>query len=219
MKNTFNNRLKIFLLSALLPFTFSINSEEYTLPERKKQITGIKDLQWKEWFVFQKEEGDLTNDGKEDLIFVLKHTSENSSNSSSPRILAIYRKEKPNLYKILEFNSTFLLKKEEGGIMGDPLQKISINRGSILIEHSGGSREKWTYIHRFNFRDNKFYLIGITETIIDSITGKSTNRDTNLLTGKREIFIEKENAKPVKKLEIIPKKSLQTLEESKVFAE
>lgn len=101
--------------------------------------------------------------------------------------------------------------------MGDPHQKISINRGSILIEHSGGSREKWSYTHRFNFRDNKFYLIGITETITDSITGKSTNRDTNLLNGKREIFIE--NAKPVKKLETIPKKSLQTLEESKVFAE
>ena len=208
-----NHSLFLLIFGIIVNYR-SINSQEISLPEIKNRISDMSELKWKEWTILQKAEGDLNKDRKDDLVFILKHKSEDENYQSTPRVLVIYFKENSNSYKLFESNSKYILKKDEGGVMGDPFQSISINRNSILITHSGGSRERWGYIHRFNFRNNGFYLIGSTETLFDSLAGDSTIKDTNLLTGKTEITIEKEKSKTIKKVEMSPIKSLVALKDS-----
>ena len=212
--NIVKKNILFLLIFGLLANYRNLNSQEISLPEIKNQINSLGDLKWKNWTILQKAEGDLNKDRKDDLVFILKHKSEEENYSSTPRVLVIYFKEGINSYKLVESNSRYILKKDEGGVMGDPFQSISINRNSILISTSGGSRERWGYVHRFNFRNNGFYLIGSTETLYDSLNGDSTIRDTNLLTGKTEITIEKENSKTIKKVENNPIKPLVALKDS-----
>ena len=207
------NSMFILIFGLILNYR-SIIPQEISLPEIKNQINSLGELKWKEWIILQIAEGDLNKDGKDDLVFILKHKSEDDNYSSTPRVLVIYFKENSNSYKLFETNSKYILKKDEGGIMGDPFQSISINRNSILITHSGGSRVRWGYVHRFNFRNNGFYLIGNTETLYDSLNGDSTIKDTNLLTGKTEITIEKENSKTIKKVKMNSIKLLVALKDS-----
>lgn len=175
---------KIFIVSMLVSIGLDpLFSQAINIPTFKKQISKPDESVQKDWSILGSAEGDLNKDGLDDLVIVLRSTGE-ESNPSSPRVLLIYFRDASNTFTLKETNSTFILKIEDGGIMGNPFQNISINRGSILIDHSGGSRERWSYTHRFNYRDNGFYLIGSTENITDTATNESTTKDYNLLTGK-----------------------------------
>lgn len=55
-----------------------------------------------------------------------------------------------------------VLPSRHGGMMGDPFDGIEIQRGAIVISHFGGSRQKWTYTHRFRNQNGSWELIGAT---------------------------------------------------------
>ncbi len=42
-----------------------------------------------------------------------------------------------------------ILPSEGGGMWGDPFESIQTKNGTIIIDHFGGSREKWRYTHTF----------------------------------------------------------------------
>ncbi len=209
---------KICLLSLILFWSEErIAQDSISIPSPIASGTKVSELIPVGWSLLKKAEGDLNKDGLNDLVFVLRHMKEEKENSPESRILLIYLKDKMGKFQLQENRADFILKMDEGGMMGDPFQDISIQRGSILIEHSGGSRERWMYKHRFQFRDTGFFLIGRTETLYDSATGDSKTTDSNLLTGKTEITEEKANKKPTKRALNLGKKTLLSLKEVKLM--
>lgn len=79
-----------------------------------------------------------------------------------------------------------VLPSRHGGVMGEPFEDISIEKGCIVISHSGGSRDKWSYIHRYRFQNDDWYLIGATIGYGEPACNWFTY-DYNLSTGKIEI--------------------------------
>ena len=98
--------------------------------------------------------------------------------------------------------------------MGDPFEGISIERNCIVINHFGGSRQKWNYTHRFRYQSGDFQLIGATVTF-GSPCDYFFTFDYNLSNGKINYEketedCEHENSKIEKeemiiKLETLPK--------------
>ncbi len=76
--------------------------------------------------------------------------------------------------------------------MGDPFQDLKIERGCIVINHSGGSRQKWAYTHRYRYQKGDWKLIGATAVANDPCKEIETF-DYNLSSGKVNYQKEYEN--------------------------
>ena len=105
-------------------------------------------------------EGDLNKDGQPELVLVLDDLQSADDFGISRRI-HIYRLENGQWKRWEEFRGG-ILSSESGGMMGDPFEAITIERGTIVINHFGGSRYKWTYTHRFRYQNGRWELIGAT---------------------------------------------------------
>ena len=115
---------------------------------------------------------------------------------------------------IMEKSIGAILPSQQGGMMGDPFEGISIERNCIVINHFGGSRQKWNYTHRFRYQSGDFQLIGATVTF-GSPCDYFFTFDYNLSNGKINYEketedCEHENSKIEKeemiiKLETLPK--------------
>ena len=55
-----------------------------------------------------------------------------------------------------------VLASEHGGMMGDPFEKIEIHNQQILINHFGGSSDKWSYTHEFKYNNETWELTAAT---------------------------------------------------------
>lgn len=132
-----------------------------------------------------KAEGDLNNDGINDIAIVIEETKK-SLDIAPKRALLISFGDKNNAYTLSTIAENAILKADEGGVWGDPLEGISVDRGSLLISFYGGSNWRWYRTYRFRFQDNDWYLIGAT--LGSYFTGNTTEEnaneeDYNLLTG------------------------------------
>lgn len=197
------------IIFSIIFLTTSLLAQEIQIPQFPKKGTKDKFIP-PDWEILSELEGDLNNDKLNDIAMVLKHKYEENL-EESPRILVVCFQEKPNQYKRVVVTTKAILGKAEGGAMGDPFQAITWNRGSILIEHFGGSSVRWSYSHRFQYRDGNFVLIGETITNHNTFTGEGDTTDRNLLTGntiittvdskgKSKSKTKKESKKPLKKL-------------------
>jgi hypothetical protein len=152
-------------------------------------------------------EGDLDNDGISEKVIVYE------TNLEIGRQIYIYKKTNDE-WGLWEKSSGAILPFEGGGMMGDPFQKIWIERNCIVINHFGGSRQKWNYTNRYRYQSGEFQLIGVT-VIFGSPCDYFFTFDYNLSNGKinyeKEIEdcenksskIEKEEM--IRKLETLPK--------------
>lgn len=75
--------------------------------------------------------------------------------------LAVYKKTDDG-WKLWHQTTSPVLSTQAGGMMGNPFYGIAIERKCIVINHFGGSRQKWNYTHRYRFQNNNWYLIGAT---------------------------------------------------------
>jgi hypothetical protein len=137
-----------------------------------------------------KAEGDLNKDDINDIAIVVEETNK-SLGEAPKRALIIAFGNGDNTYRFSVMAENAILKVEEGGVWGDPLEGISVDRGSLLIDFYGGSNWRWYCKYRFRFQDNDWYLIGAT--LGSYFTGNTTmenadEEDYNLLTGD---FIKK----------------------------
>lgn len=103
--------------------------------------------------------GDLDKDGVDEKVIVLDTGLD--SEIGTQRTLLIYKK-KQGKWALWHSSQGPLLDSAHGGMMGDPFMGIEIQRGAIVIEHFGGSRQKWSYIHRYRFNNKAWYLVGAT---------------------------------------------------------
>ena len=140
----------------------------------------------KSFKILSETEGDLDKDGISEKVVV--YDTEKDTDLGTERQIFIYKK-KDNKWELWKKSVGAILPSQHGGMMGDPFEGISIERNCIVINHFGGSRQKWNYTHRFRFQSGEFQLIGAT-VHFGSPCDYFFTFDYNLSNGK--IIYEKE---------------------------
>jgi len=126
-------------------------------------------------------QGDLDKDNIPEKVIV--YETHQQTDLGSVRKLVIYKKNASGNWVIWKQSNNAILKSGEGGMaVEEPLQKIEINKGVLVIEHQGGGGPTmWQIIHKYRFHKNTFYLIGVTTQ--NSEYENTTVFDYNLSTG------------------------------------
>lgn len=106
--------------------------------------------------------GDLNKDGVAETVLVVEDLNSGDEDNRERRI-HIYRRANEQ-WELWQDAAGGVLGSGDGGMMGDPFDGITIERGVILIKHFGGSRQKWSYLHRFRYQHQRWELIGATIT-------------------------------------------------------
>lgn len=162
--------------------------------KKKEDQASVPELKIPDGFVeIMRTSGDLDNDGTDELVIVFENGI--STAWGPERELDIYKLNN-NTWELWNKSVGAIMSEEEGGMMGDPFMNLYIERGCIVVEHFGGSREKWGYTHRFRFQNNEWDLIGTTANYGAPCEGWE-NYDYNLSTGKINIHKTKENCEDV----------------------
>lgn len=162
-----------------------IKVQEESFPKKNKSGNQIETFVPKGWRIIAKAEGDLNKDNLSDTAAVIEQEAQNLSlGEAAPRKLLIVSQKDNGTYELSIQSDKAILKANEGGVFGDPLEGLAIENNSLLIKFYGGSSERWAQTYRFRYQDNGWYLIGATLTNYDTETGEGTIEDYNLLTGK-----------------------------------
>ena len=103
--------------------------------------------------------GDLDKDGTADMAVVFDTGVEGEIGTE--REIHIFKQNNGN-WELWHKSAGAVMGSQGGGVMGDPFQEVKIENGSLVINHFGGSRSKWTYTHRFRFQNGDWQLIGAT---------------------------------------------------------
>lgn len=127
--------------------------------------------------------GDLDKDGVDEKVIVSDTSKE--GDFGIERKISIYKFANDSWHLWHESQGAVLPSKHGGG-MGEPFDGITIENGCIVIRHSGGSRSKWSYTHRYRYQNNNWFLIGATISFGEAACAWDTF-DYNMLTGKLEV--------------------------------
>lgn len=124
--------------------------------------------------------GDLDNDGIAERVIV--YDTKDTTDFGVVRELQIFRKVKDQ-WQVWIRTRKAVMASQEGGMMGDPFQNITVTAGILIISFDGGSSWKWSHSDKYRFQNNSFQLIGYS-----SYYGRPcdywTEVDYNLSTGK-----------------------------------
>lgn len=143
--------------------------------------------------------GDLDKDGRDDLALVIEAPDgvtdppnackpEEAWSEAPARRLIVFLSGAGAAPAI--DNADVLLRSDQGGVMGDPLQEIAIERGALVIENYGGSRWRWGSTLRFRHDGGAWNLIGMTSFSADSLSASMVEIDWNALSGKVKLTAE-----------------------------
>ena len=191
-------RISTYILVLFIFSSLSCKSQENKKSEIIQKPKSFK--------IIEEIEGDLDKDGISEKVIV--YDTEKEIDLGTERQIYIYKKKKNN-WELWEKSIGAILPSEHGGMMGDPFEGISIERNCIVINHFGGSRQKWNYTHRFRFQSGEFQLIVATVNF-GSPCAYFESLDYNISNGKikykRKLKIVKKKLQKLKK-----RKSLENL--------
>ncbi|WP_425446159.1 hypothetical protein [Dethiothermospora halolimnae] len=162
--------------------------------EENKDISGFIPKGWHllDTSGDSKVEGDLNGDEITDIAFVIEGDKEEEL--GAPRTLMIITGNPDGTYTLAAKGEKVILRKYGGGIMGDPFMGLSINRGSLLVGHYGGSAWRWGKSYRFRYEGDGWYLIGATEDWFHAVSNRGKKyEDINLLTGDYKMIETDDN--------------------------
>jgi len=179
---------------------FSFAQKTFIFPKIKTQGSSVEQFTPADWTVIDQAYGDLNNDGLADLAVILEYDKaidetrvygDNSSaiikETQKPRILALFFKDKSSgNYYLSTQNNDFILRSEEGGKMGDPLQKIAIKDQQLYLRFQGGSEWRWELGYTFKFENKDWFLTSAINLYFNQNTGDMTERVYDFKT--RELF-------------------------------
>ena len=160
-----------------------------------------KDYESQGWRVIGQASGDLNRDGREDIALVIEAPdgltepanacSADDDYSDAPvRRLVIAFAEPDGGYRRAADEPRVVLRADEGGVMGDPFEEVSIGNGSVVLDFYGGSRWRWALTLRFRHDDGDWRMTGMTDTQTDSIMNSVLTYDYNALSGKMAVTAE-----------------------------
>ncbi|MBE5321419.1 hypothetical protein IM793_19810 [Pedobacter sp. MR2016-19] len=193
--------MKVFCLYILMLFAqLSFAQKTFMFPKIKTQGSSVEQFTPADWTVIDQAYGDLNNDGLADLAVILEYDKaidetrvygDNSSaiikETQKPRILALFFKDKSSgNYYLSTQNNDFILRSEEGGKLGDPLQKIAIKDQQLYLRFQGGSEWRWELGYTFKFENKDWFLTSAINLYFNQNTGDMTERVYDFKT--RELF-------------------------------
>lgn len=178
----------------------SFAQKTFIFPKIKTQGSSVEQFTPADWTVIDQAYGDLNNDGLADLAVILEYDKaidetrvygDNSSaiikETQKPRILALFFKDKSSgNYYLSTQNNDFILRSEEGGKLGDPLQKTAIKDQQLYLRFQGGSEWRWELGYTFKFENNDWFLTSAINLYFNQNTGDMTERVYDFKT--RELF-------------------------------
>ena len=158
----------------------ALENGEYDTEIIVKSAHNLDDFTPRLWEVEITRTGDLDKDGDDDAVIVYRTPI--GDDMGQQRTLGIFRNTN-NGWELWEQNSSVVLSTQSGGVWGDGFEGIDIRRGTIVINHFGGSRDKWVYTSIFRFQNDDWFLIGSSNS---SFAGGeySISSDYNLSTGQ-----------------------------------
>ncbi len=105
--------------------------------------------------------GDLNRDAWPDKVLVLRKNGEDTTTVEDlDRPLLLLLGQPDHRYALAARNDRVVLRRGEGGMMGDPYQQVVIKKGFFSVEHYGGSSHRWTRVITFKYApaDHSWYL-------------------------------------------------------------
>jgi hypothetical protein len=150
--------------------------------------------------------GDLNKDKIPDKVIIINTDVQSEGDLGTIRKVLIYFKQ-GNQFKLAATNTTIVMPSLSGVMVGDPFLDAEIKNNTLIINHFGGSNEKWNYIHTYRFQKNNWFLIG-AKSAYGSACGKMEEFDYNLNTGQvkyKKSFLDCESGKDDKITKIINK--------------
>lgn len=104
------------------------------------------------------ERGDLNRDGRDDVVLVLE-----PPDPDQPRPLLLLVRDPKGVLQLAKRNAKAVACLECGGMMGDPFQGITVEKGRFTIEHYGGSSWRWSVSTTFAWsrRDQSWQLVRV----------------------------------------------------------
>jgi hypothetical protein len=188
--------------------------QDLKIPALSKNGKTLADFVPRGWSVKARAEGDLNKDGRNDVAAILIFDGENSGKEKFedyPRLLVFLLRQPDDTLQLSAASDQVILGKNMGGVYGDPFQSLKIEHGTVVVNHYGGSREKWGNVYRFRYQEGDWFLIGKTIFTSDSLSRKKDTTDTNLLTGKVIETKVTANGKSTVIEKTLPRKSLTSL--------
>lgn len=121
--------------------------------------------------------GDLDGDGDEDALLVLAPRPGADARFDPRTLLVLLRGADGKFAKAID-NPDAIHCERCGGMMGDPLQDISIDKSGFTLRLEGGSRELWSQTFRFDYsrKDAMWMLVSIEEGGADRATGNAARK-------------------------------------------
>lgn len=166
-----------------------------TLPAQAASTAGFVP---EGWTLESSIEGDLDQDGRADLVLVLRQQDPRnviehdgfgpSPYDSNPRILAVAW-SRPAGY-VLAVQDHQLIPRPDNPVMSDPLEDggVSIQRGTLRVAlfsfSSAGSWSMGTTTFTFRWQDAAFALIGYDQNSVMRNSGQATSVSVNFSTRK-----------------------------------
>lgn len=155
-----------------------------TIPETADAGAGFVPAGWR---LLGSADGDVNGDGRADTALALAHDPEQSEPGDiwqEPRLLVIALRDAGGKLKLSAVSKEVVMCRGCGGVFGDPFAAISIERGAVVIDHYGGSRDRWAFIDRFRLDAGRWTHIGATERHMDTFEPDyMEEHDANLSTG------------------------------------
>jgi hypothetical protein len=155
--------------------------------------------------------GDLNKDGLPDAAFVME-------NADSCRILVVAFAKADKTYALQSQNAHFILHSDEGGMLGDPFDKnsLQIANNVLTVFFEGGAGEKWSAAYKFRWQRNDMQLIGATNTSLYTFRDEIETYDFNFNTQKMQhtkgkMDSDKNDIDQIIKIKT-PHKTLQTMQ-------
>ena len=186
--------MRILLLTLFtLALQPSSAQKSFVFPKLKAQALSVSDLTPANWTVIDVANGDLNADGAEDLAVILEYEKpvkevrtygDNQSDiiqeTQKPRMLGIFFKDKnQKTYRLSTQTNDFILRSEEGGKLGDPLQRMSIQDQQLYLRFKGGSEWRWELGYTFKFEHKDWFLTNAINLYYNNVSGDMTERIYN----------------------------------------
>jgi hypothetical protein len=162
-------------------FTLSVIISIFCFAQKELQSAGSE--------ILDTVEGDLDGDKIPERVVI--YTTADEGELGKIREIQIQKKS-GGTWMILSKSRNAILESAGGGMMGDPYQETTIEKGILNITQAGGSSWKWGYTDKYRFQNGRFELIGHSSTY-----GRPgdywTEVDFNLSTGQLNYNKEVEN--------------------------
>ncbi|MBK8801433.1 MAG: hypothetical protein IPN71_05130 [Fibrobacteres bacterium] len=114
-------------------------------------------------------QGDLDHNGRDDYAMVASHQNEDSLSGASdrpvPRALLLIVSRPDGSFAVAARSDRAVYCTRCGGIMGDPLEEISVDSGRFTIQQYGGAAWRWSRTTEFSYdQDRQDWLLAFDST-------------------------------------------------------